>query len=70
MPGILGFLVLTLLPGSWVTFGLPLTAMPFWARFLVGCTLSPVIVALQFYAARVLGVSFDRTDAGRAWSGG
>ena len=35
--GVAGVLVLVSLPGSaWVTFGLPLAGIPFWARLLNG----------------------------------
>src|SRR5215510_11891718 len=57
--GAAGFLVLVLLPGAWVTFGLPLPGIPFWARILTGTALGPLVVCLQFYTARLLGASFE-----------
>ena len=59
LAGVAGVLVLVVLPGAWVTFGLPLAGIPFWARLLTGMALAPLIVCLQFYTVRVLGVSFE-----------
>jgi hypothetical protein len=56
----IGFFILTLLPGAWFTFGLPLPEMPFRARLLIGAALSPFILAVEFYIVRFLGASFAR----------
>lgn len=58
--GILAFLILMFLPGTWVSFGLRLNT-PFWARVFIGSMLSPLVVCLQFYAVRLLGASFELT---------
>jgi len=61
--GLLGFFLLVWLPGAWISFGLPLPRLPFWARLMLGAVLSPFVSALQFYALRALGVGFDPTVA-------
>ena len=62
LAGVAGVLVLVLLQGiAWVTFGLPLAGIPFWARLLTGTALAPLMVGLQFYTVRVLGVSFENS---------
>ncbi len=57
--GALGFLAVVFLPGSWVTFGMRLSGLPLWAKLLTASMLSPLVIALEFYAARLLGVSFE-----------
>ena len=59
--GLFGFLVLVFLPGAWITFGLRLTGLPFWARLCTAAMLAPVVVAAQFYALRLIGVPFEVT---------
>jgi hypothetical protein len=59
--GIVGWFSLIMLPGSWVTFGLPLLGFPFWIRLLIGTALSPFVVCVQFYALRIFGASFEMT---------
>jgi hypothetical protein len=59
--GAIGFIVLVFLPGAWITFGLPLRGIPFWAKLLIGTMLAPLIVCLQFYIIRLLGASFELT---------
>ena len=59
--GALAFAVLAFLPGAWISFGLPLGGLPFWARFMLGAVLSPLVSAVQFYAFRLLGVPFEIT---------
>lgn len=59
--GLIGWFLLVLLPGGWITFGLSLTGFPFWMRLLMGTALAPFIVCLEFYALRLLGFSFELT---------
>jgi NO-binding membrane sensor protein with MHYT domain len=59
--GVIEFFILVLLPGSWITFSLPLTGLRPWARWLTGMALSPLVVCAQFYVLRLLGASFERT---------
>lgn len=59
--GIIGWLLLILLPGAWVTFGLRLSRFPFFLKLLMGMALAPFVVCLQFYALRLLGASFETT---------
>jgi hypothetical protein len=61
--GITGFLLLWLTPGAWISFGLPLRAIPFWARLLTGAALSPVVVCGQFFLVRWMGVPFHYAAA-------
>jgi hypothetical protein len=60
---ILAFAVLVFLPGAWVTFGMFGAGLPFWARLCGGAVLSPLVVCLQFYLLRLLGLPFDTTAA-------
>ena len=53
-----GWWVVTILPGAWVTFGLRLPRFPFWLKLLLGLCISPVVVCIQFYALRSVGISF------------
>jgi hypothetical protein len=48
-------------PGAWITFGLALDGIPLWARLFTGAMLSPLIVCLEFYAVRLMGVPFGPT---------
>lgn len=59
---VLGWLILVFLPGAWVTFGLPFGELKFWARVMIGMTLAPLAVCIQFYAIRLLGASFESTS--------
>jgi hypothetical protein len=59
--GIIGWFSIMLLPGAWVTFGLPLPRFPFCLKLLVGTAFAPVVVFVQFYALRILGASFETT---------
>ncbi|MDQ3249907.1 MAG: hypothetical protein M3Q45_11960 [Chloroflexota bacterium] len=52
------FAALTLLPGAWLTFGLPLHAFTGKARLALGAALSPAIVGAQLLALRFCGLSF------------
>jgi hypothetical protein len=59
MLGAIGFLALVVLPGAWITFGLPLKGMPFWVRLAAGAAIAPFVVAVQFYIVRLSGISFE-----------
>lgn len=61
LTGWLQFLVLFFLPGAWISFTLPLARLPFWARFCAGAMLTPLVVFVQYYAARWAGLSFLQT---------
>ncbi|HMD97597.1 MAG TPA: hypothetical protein VKM93_09750 [Terriglobia bacterium] len=56
--GALGYLLLVFTPGAWITSGLELGGIPFWARLLTGATLSPLIVSIEFFAVRLIGIPF------------
>ena len=56
-----GFFILVFLPGAWITFGLALPGLAFWAKLCAGAILAPAIVAAQFYALRLVGISFEQT---------
>jgi hypothetical protein len=56
----MGWFVLAVAPGAWISFGLPLP-IPFWARLFTGVMLSPLVVLIQFCALRLGGVSFATT---------
>ncbi len=51
--------VLLVLPGSWISFGLPLAGIPVGLRLCTACALSPFALFVQFYALRWAGFSFD-----------
>ena len=57
--GAIGSILLVFLPGAWITFGLPLKGFPYWAKVLTGAMLAPLVVAIQFYALRLVGVPFE-----------
>jgi hypothetical protein len=59
--GVIGVVMLIFLPGAWITFGLRVNSISFWARFLIGVVLSPLVIAFQFYTLRLLGFSFQTT---------
>jgi hypothetical protein len=59
--GVIGNAVLVFLPGAWLTFGIPSRGVPFWAKLLTGVMLAPFAVGLQFYACRLLGLTFEAT---------
>lgn len=59
--GFVAFALLTLLPGSLLTFGLPLPSIPNWVRLLIGVILAPIVVSVQFYLLRLAGVPFGTT---------
>jgi hypothetical protein len=59
--GALGYVLLVFAPGAWITFGLALDGIPFWARLFTGAALSPLIVCVEFYAIRLVGIPFELT---------
>ncbi len=59
--GVVGYLLLMFIPGAWITFGLSLDRIPFWARLLTGAMLSPLVVCSEFYLIRLMGVPFGAT---------
>jgi len=59
--GVVGFLAALLLPGTWITFGLPLRGLSFWPRLLAGVMVGPLVVILEFYLLRFIGVPFQLT---------
>lgn len=59
--GVLGYLLLVFTPGAWITFGLSLDRIPFWARLLTGAMLSPLVVCAEFYLIRLMGAPFGAT---------
>jgi hypothetical protein len=61
--GVFAFPLLLITPGAWITFGLPVSGIPFWLRLFTGVVLSPLVVCAQFYAIRLMGVPFGLTAA-------
>jgi hypothetical protein len=59
--GDVGFGLLVFLPGAWISFGFPLKGIAFWARLCLAVVLSPSIVCAEFYAVRLIGISFPST---------
>ena len=59
-PGLIGALVLVVLPGAWITFGLRLPGLPSWTRIATAVVLAPIVVPIQLYVLRLVGVSFER----------
>jgi hypothetical protein len=51
-------ILLSLLPGAWIAFGLRLPGFSFGARLLTAVALAPLILPLQLYAVRLAGVPF------------
>jgi hypothetical protein len=60
--GIVAILPLTILPGAWLTFGLPLKGLSFWLKLIIGVVLTPLVVAAQFYLIRLIGIPFEPTS--------
>jgi hypothetical protein len=52
------FGVLTILPGSWLAFGLPLDELSLKTRLALGVALSPAVLGIQFLIIRFSGVNF------------
>lgn len=58
---VLRWSVLISLPGAWVTFSLPLRDLSLWVRILIGISLTPFVVFIEFYLLRITGLSFEST---------
>ena len=52
---------LLLSPGIWVTFRLIGANAAFWPTLWIGVALSPVVVLLEFYVVRLIGLPFGTT---------
>jgi hypothetical protein len=61
LAGIVGGLVLTILPGAWIMYGLRIAGLPAVARPALAIALSPAVVGLQLVALESLGLSFARS---------
>ena len=59
LAGVAGALALFLLPGAWISFGLPLQGARPWVRLCTGGVLSPFVLYVQYYLLRWVGLSFD-----------
>ncbi len=57
---ILIFSVITLLPGAWLAFGLPLGELNWKVRLALGAALSPAILGLQLLALKFGGLNFNQ----------
>ena len=51
------------LPGCWLVLLGPIRALPLPARLSLALIMSPVVVAAEFYALRLMGLSFQTTAA-------
>ena len=51
-------IVLTVLPGSWIVYGLRLSGIPTSAKLALAVALSPAVVGLQLATLEAIGVSF------------
>lgn len=49
---------MTILPGSWLTFGISLVELNWRTRLALGAALSPIVLAIQLYLLRILHVDF------------
>ena len=49
---------MTILPGSWLTFGISLDELNWRARLALGAALSPIVLAIQLYVLRILNFGF------------
>jgi hypothetical protein len=49
---------MTILPGSWLTFGISLDELNWRTRLALGAALSPIVLAIQLYLLRILHVDF------------
>jgi hypothetical protein len=52
------FLILIVLPGAWLSFGLRLNEVTWKARLALGIALSPLVVGLEVCLLKLVGVSF------------
>jgi len=55
---VIAFLAVSILPGAWITFGLPLANVSFSVRVFAAIALSPFVIFLQYCLASPLGLSF------------
>ena len=60
------FLSLACLSGCWVAFFLRPPSMSWWTKLFVGAALSPLILVIEFYALRLVGISFDQAGVALA----
>jgi hypothetical protein len=58
LSGVPAFVLLAVLPGAWLSFGLSLPGTGVAVRVWLAVALSPVVVAVQFYALRLAGLPF------------
>jgi hypothetical protein len=58
---VLEFIALLLLPGAWLSCGLPICSLPLSAKLWTGGVLSPLVLIVEFYVVRALGVPFAIT---------
>jgi hypothetical protein len=56
--GILFIAILSVFPGAWITFGLPLDELDWEVRLALGVALSPAILGLQLVIMKLLGIEF------------
>ena len=49
---------MTILPGSWFTFGISFDELNWRTRLALGAALSPVVLGIQLYLLRILNVDF------------
>jgi hypothetical protein len=49
---------MTILPGSWLTFGISLDELNWRTRLALGAALSPIVLGIQLYVLRILHVDF------------
>src|SRR5919204_5024447 len=49
---------MTILPGSWLTFGISFDELNWRTRLALGAALSPIVLAIQLYLLRILHVDF------------
>ena len=61
--GRVAYLLLVFTPGAWIAFGFPLKGISFWIRTCLAIVISPTVVCAEFFALRLLGVSFPFTVA-------
>lgn len=50
--------ILTVLPGSWIIFGLPLGELNLRTRLALSAALSPAVLAIELFAMRLIGIDF------------
>ena len=70
--GVLGFVVLMLAPGAWMSFGLPLREAALLPRLAWAAALSPLLLFAQFHLLAPLELSFAAVTGAlvgiNAWS--